>query len=162
MASCVARASQRLHWGRRHWSSGPPASLFKVVCCRPESSFILSEARVLSSLSPLPTGMRYHEGICWICLWCDIDGRGLHRLVRDWHTLNADWVDLSGHLKSVIGSQSLVSGVCRLQGWVPKGFAVCADKRSLWGKEVLISMFAEFSGITISMVVDFRLPKSRY
>lgn len=41
--SCVARASQRLHGGgRRHLSSGPPASLFKAVCCGPESFFIHS------------------------------------------------------------------------------------------------------------------------
>lgn len=93
------------------------------------------------SLSPLPTETRSQEGIWWICSWCAIGGRNLRWWVGNWHTLNTAWVDLSDHLKSLTGSQTLVSGLLGFQGKMPKDSAVCAGKLGLWEKKALICSF---------------------
>lgn len=94
-----------------------------------------------SVLYPLPVETRSQEGIWRICSWWDNVDRNLPWAVGDWHTLNVGCVAPSGHLKSVNGSQTLLSGILRFQGWVPKGSVMGAGKLALWEKKALICNF---------------------
>lgn len=130
LSSHAARVGHGQPWGRQSASVVAPGSPFwKAVCHMSLSLSLLSVSQNPPYLaSPFSTETRSQEGIWWICSQCDVDGRNHCWVMGDWHSLQADGVGLTSHLKPVSGSQTLVWGMLGFQGWMSKGSAVCAGQ----------------------------------